>query len=266
MKSPVISVLGIPAIRRRVIFEIKHRWYKDLDIVIPLSRGFVCPIPEQDALYSFAEIFAENEYGSFLQHTGLPKRWIDMGCHAGYFTLYLAWTRARSGDCDWSALLIDADSRMKEQTEKTIERNQIRKNCELIWGLISSREGMNDFGLRVGMGSSTNLSVAGICNVTSVRTISPSEILNAFPPPYDLIKVDIEGCEYDFVESYEEVYRWASALLVEWHSSDREGSGEIRLREGIEARGFRFVETIQPRREYFFDDRWYSSGVQLYRS
>jgi FkbM family methyltransferase len=265
LKSPLISLLGIPAIRRRVIFEIKYRWYKDLDLMIPLSKGFVCPIPEHDALYSFAEIFASNEYGSFLQHTGLPKRWIDLGCHAGYFTLYLAWQRAQSGENDWTALLIDADARVKEQTEKTIELNQIRKNCELIWGLISSQEGVHNFGLRDGMGSSTDLSIAGIRKVSSVRTLSPSEILKSFPPPYDLIKVDIEGGEYDFVESYEEVYRQASSLLFEWHSSDREGSGEQRLRQAIEARGFRFIETIQPRREYFFDGGWYSSGVQVYR-
>ncbi len=265
LKFPLIALLGIPAIRRRVVFEIKYRWYKELELIIPLSKGFVCPIPEHDALYSFAEIFAASEYGSFLAETGLPKRWIDLGCHAGYFTLYLAWKQAQSGDSEWNALLIDADARMKELTQKTIERNQIGKNCELIWGLISSQEGVHDFGLRDGMGSSTDLSVAGIRKVSSVRTVSPTDILKAFPPPYDLIKVDIEGGEYDFFESYEGVYRHASSLLVEWHSSDREGTGEQRLRRAIEQRRFRFVQTIQPRREYFFDNGWYSSGVHLYR-
>ncbi len=115
------------------------------------------------------------------------------------------------------------------------------------------------------MGSSTDLSVGGVSEVRRVRTISPGEILRAFPPPYDLVKVDIEGAEYDFLENYTDVYTNASAILIEWHSSDRVGSGKDRVQELLEPRGFSLVKMVRPTRLFNLNEQWYSSGVQLYR-
>ena len=265
LKLPLTLPLQIGFIRRRVAFELKYHWFAEIDFQIPLSDGFGCPIAELDALHSFSEIFAANEYGSLLDEISLPKRWIDLGCHAGFFTLYLAWQRAVNGQKDWNALLIDADPRMREQTLKTLKLNRLESQCVLLWGLISSQPGERDFALRGGMGSSTDLSVGGVSEVRRVRTISPGEILRAFPPPYDLVKVDIEGAEYDFLENYTDVYTNASAILIEWHSSDRAGSGKDRVQELLEPRGFRLVKMVRPIRLHNLNAQWYSSGVQLYR-
>jgi hypothetical protein len=98
----------------------KYRWFRDLEISIPLSNGFDYPISTIDSVHSFSEIFVNNEYGSSLEKVPLPKRWIDLGCHAGYFTLHLALQHAVKGDGNWQALLVDADPRMKEIAQTTI--------------------------------------------------------------------------------------------------------------------------------------------------
>jgi FkbM family methyltransferase len=266
LKLPLTLPLQISFVRRRVAFELKYRWFRDLEIAIPLSNGFYCPISVIDSVHSFSEIFVNNEYGSFLQKMPLPKRWIDLGCHAGYFTLYLAWRNAVNGRCDWRALLIDADPRMKEITDATIRLNGLEPYCVLLWGLISKERGEREFALRAGMGSSGDLSVGDASEVRRVRSIPPEEMMTLFAPPYDLVKVDIEGAEYDFLEGYSKVYSNTSWILIEWHSSDRDGSGQERVMRVLEAQGFHLMGTVRGKRECELDGRWFSSGVQLYRS
>jgi hypothetical protein len=56
-----------------------------------------------------------------------------------------------------------------------------------------------------------------------------------------------------------------AAVLMQWHSPDKEGSNEKSLRELLEACDFSLVRELRPRRELQLDGGWYSTGVQLYR-
>ena len=38
-----------------------------------------------------------------------------------------------------------------------------------------------------------------------VKIVKQDEIIAALPPPYDLIKCDIEGAEWDLIEHYQEI-------------------------------------------------------------
>jgi FkbM family methyltransferase len=266
LKLPLTVALQAPFFRKRAAFHFRYQYFADLELSIPLSHGFWCPIPTLDALYSFSEIFVTGEYGSFLNDIPLPRRWVDLGCHAGYFTLYLAWqhTLAESA-VDWRALLIDADPRSEAFSKRTLAQNSLLPKCEYRSGLISKQTGELDFALREGMGSSSDTAMGGIQSLQRVLAIRPAEILAALPPPYDLIKIDVEGAEFDFIEAYREVHAQAAAILMEWHSSDKEGSKEKGLRELLEASNFHLVRELRPRRQLQLDDGWYSSGVQLYR-
>ena len=148
LKLPLTLPLQISFVRQRVAFELKYRWFRDLEIAIPLSNGFYCPISVIDSVHSFSEIFVNNEYGSFLQKMPLPKRWIDLGCHAGHFTLYLALQHAENGDGNWQALLVDADPRMEEIVQSTLKLNQLQDRCVMLSGLISRERGEHDFAMR----------------------------------------------------------------------------------------------------------------------
>jgi FkbM family methyltransferase len=266
LKLPLTAALRAPFFRKRAAYHFRYEYFADLELSIPLSHGFWCPIPRLDALYSFSEIFVTGEYGSFLGEIPLPRRWVDLGCHAGYFTLYLAWQHALAGSAgDWRALLIDADPRTEASTKKTLTQNSLLQKCEYRAGLISKETGEMDFALREGMGSSADASMGGIQGLQRVRAIPAEEILAALPPPYDLIKIDVEGAEADFIEAYRAVHAHAAAILMEWHSPDKEGSSEKDLRKLLEASGFSFVRELRPRRELQLNGGWFSAGVQLYR-
>ena len=264
-KLPLTLALRVPFIRERAAFHFRTDYYADIGVNMPLSDGFWCPILTQDSVHSFSEIFVSQEYGSFLDEVPLPRRWIDLGCHTGYFSLYLAWRHAVAGNAqDWRALLIDADPRMEPLARKALDTNHLPGKYQFLSGLISKAEGERDFALRDGMGSSMDTDMHGVECVQKVGVITPAAILSALPPPYDLVKIDIEGAEVEFVESYKDVYTQASAILMEWHSNDREGSAAAPLRATLEAAGFVFVKDLRPMRVLQLKDGWYSSGVQLY--
>jgi FkbM family methyltransferase len=266
LKLPLTAALRTPFFRNRVAYHLRYEYLADLELSIPLSHGFWCPILGLDALYSFSEIFVKGEYGSFLSEIPLPRRWLDLGCYMGYFTLYLAWQHALAGNAgDWRALLIDADPRIEVFTKKTLIQNSLLPKCEFRTGLISKGTGELDFALREGMGSSADTSMGTIQSLQRVRAIPAAEILAAFPPPYDLIKIDVEGAEADFVEAYRTVHAHATAILMEWHSPDKEGSSEKVLRKLLEASDFCLARELRPRREFQLDGGWFSTGVQLYR-
>jgi FkbM family methyltransferase len=266
LKLPLTLALRTRFFRKRIAYHFRYEYFADLELSIPLSHGFWCPIPMLDAFDSFSEIFVTHEYGSFLDEIPLPRRWVDLGCHVGYFTLYLAWQHALAESLgDWRALLIDADPRSEAFMRKTLAQNSLLPKCEYRAGLISKQPGEPNFALRGGMGSSSDTSMGGIQSLQKVRTIGPAEILAALPPPYDLIKIDVEGAEIDFIEAYREVHTHAVAILIEWHSPDKEGSREKDVRELLEGSDFSLAREIRPRHTIKKDAGWYSSGVQLYR-
>lgn len=264
LKLPITAPLRFGFIRRRVAFELRP-WFGEFEFEIPLTEELACPIGGWDSAQSFSEIFVTNEYGSFLDEMPLPLRWLDLGCHAGYFTLYLAWKNALAGRAkDWSALLIDADPRMASLASWTLRRNSLDKNGSFKLGMIAEGNGDREFALRPGMGSSSDLAMPAK-KVCRVPCITAAEIAGSFPPPYDLIKIDVEGAEYDFARSYADLYREAGYLLIEWHSPDREGTREPELSELCARNGFEHAKVIRAKRELCVDGTWHSSGVQLYR-
>jgi FkbM family methyltransferase len=265
IKLPITLPLRFGFIRRRVAFELRP-WFGEYEFEIPLTGGLACPIGSWDAAHSFSEIFVTNEYGSFLDEMPLPRRWLDLGCHAGYFTLYLAWKNALAGRTkEWSALMIDADPRVEPQVAWMLRRNGLEQNAMFKLGIIAAGSGEREFALRSGMGSSAGVAGEPVDMVRRVPCVTADEIAAAFPLPYDLIKIDIEGAEYDFARSYVDLCRQAAWLLIEWHSPDREGGREAELRELCAQNGFAYVKEIRGRREICIDGAWHSSGVQLYR-
>jgi hypothetical protein len=79
-----------------------------------------------------------------------------------------------------------------------------------------------------------------------VPCLSDGDLQRAFPPPYDLIKVDIEGAEYDFVARYPGVCAAARALVVEWHAPSAEDGRVAGLCRELAARGFAQSAVLRP--------------------
>lgn len=265
LKWPLRAVLRSRSISPKVAFELRRDHYADLQITIPLSHGMACPVRREDYLHSFTEIFLTAEYGDFLKHIPLPRRWLDLGCHAGYFSTFLAWQWRKLGSDSFRALLSDADPRVAQDVEYLINLNKLQAQFTFLPGLIASGSGTMEFALRDGMGSSTDLRTAAD-SVAAVPILSQETMLAKLAPPIDLLKLDIEGAEFALIEHYPQVLAAARALVVEWHSWDSTGTAEARLTDELAKRGFEFTAVLQPRKHHLIEGKPLSTGCHLYKN
>lgn len=232
--------LRLRSVRRRVWFELQRSYFAEADLYVPLGYGCQAPILLQDYWHSFQEIFMEGEYQQAGTAFSLPVRWLDLGCHAGFFSLFLEWQRRKSQSEGRSeALLVDGDRRLRKQVERLIAANGLEARFRFVHGAVGAGSTPLRFVTRACMASGTTV-VPGAKDGEKVEVpiVTPGHILNALPPPYDLIKVDIEGGEYDFLTNYEIVLSQTNTLLLEWHAWHSGGGGVAQLIDLAAALGF----------------------------
>lgn len=267
--SPLRAILDIPEVRRRLIFDLKQRYFSDLDIQIPLGFGLKAPISSPEFWISFEEIFFEREYAALLENIAsakqFPQRWIDLGCHAGFFSLWLLYERIKSGlainDC--RALLIDPDPRLGPSIKKLISSNRLESTFQYLPFAISKDLEQTEFALRGYMSSSLAAIGDKPSEVRLVKTINTNELISYMSPPYDLIKIDIEGAEFDFLSAYDEIFKSAKHVILECHSWHTGGGGMQQLHELALAKNFRILKEVESTRPVTINGRRESCGVLL---
>jgi FkbM family methyltransferase len=245
------SLLACAPLRRRLALALRLSYFSDLELSLPLSHGLHCPIFREDDNYSLAEIFVNDIYAELPASGPLPARWIDLGCHAGYFSLWLEWRRRRQGlpAGGSSALLVDADARRSPGLSRLIALNHLGSSWQFTQGAIAAGHGSKTFFERGVMASSTTPNTQDPGTAVTVPILNPERLRQLFPPPYDLIKVDVEGAETDFLAHYEPVWRDARQILLEWHASALGPAGVEGLRSRLRAGGFSRVLDFGPKDE-----------------
>lgn len=207
----------------------------------------------------------ESEYRGAFDRIPYPVRWIDFGCHAGCFSLWLAYSRSRnnlSANCE--ALLVDADSRVEPAVKRLLSLNNLDRNMVFRFGMISAGEGKQKFIERPYMLSSAGDFNLGNGEAKLASVLTEEEILAAFPPPYDLFKIDIEGAETAFFLKYRNLLKHVNALLLEWHSWDLNVNNRDQVIRMAEECSFSFVCDISAARDVMLNGKTIKAGVILF--
>ena len=79
-----------------------------------------------------------------------------------------------------------------------------------------------------------------------IKILKSPEVFEALPPPYDLIKCDIEGSEWDLIENYSEILKVSKNLVLEWHSWHSGGRGYDQIIEALESLDFKIDKSSSP--------------------
>ena len=239
MASTVIGAqLRSQALRQRMAFQLKQRHFDELDLQIPVGGGLVCPLAADANRLSFGEIFCEQEYAGVFDHIAPPRKWLDLGAHAGFFSLYVASQHVlhRSAG-DWSALLVEPDPRMGPALDRLIAINDFGSRMQRLSGAIGPADGTLAFALRFGMASSSAPAEGHAERVIDVPVVTEHDLSTRLQPPYDLIKLDIEGAEYAFVQAYRSLCTSTRAIVIEWHGKTAEDPRIPALRETLRTYG-----------------------------
>jgi FkbM family methyltransferase len=245
------NIFKISSLRRRLAFQVKYRCLTELDLSVSLGHGVCVPWWDEEIGASFAEIFMEQEYSGMFRFMKPPSRWIDVGAFAGLFSIWLVWMRNRLklSDPPSEALLIDADRGHARYIAELLRINDLSERFHFRYGAIDAGSGTSRFVCSPYM-TSALASIAGPVGLpVDVPILTCPKIVSLFSPPYDLVKVDIEGAEYELLLNYRELLRHCEHLLMEWHSWHSGGGGFGQLQEVAREAGFRQVAELQPVRE-----------------
>ena len=232
-------MLSVSRIRKHFIFLIKQKYYHDLEHSIPLSANHWAHILEDDAYDSFSEIFIQQEYNEMLPNISLLKI-LDLGANYGYFSL---WLQSKYPNSKIFSLLIEPSPRCRRSLEKLVEQPIFEGRFKWIERAVGNPRYKDiDFFNRPYMSSSTIESSSDDLS-EPVNILKIEELTDAMPPPYDLIKCDVEGSEWEFLNYYSPVIKKAKYLLLEWHSWHSGNGGFPQIEKKLTEIGFQIIKS-----------------------
>jgi FkbM family methyltransferase len=166
----------------------------------------------------------------------------------GYFSLWIENRRQKEkkGLSESKVLLIDGDKRSEVGIKQLKNCNPILREWKYIHGVISSPKDTVIFEQNDYMSSSILKENTTIKNTYKVPVISQEDILGEKTSIIDLVKVDIEGAEWELLEHYQSILKNTKYLLMEWHSWHSGGKGKNQILEALTKLSFKLIKEIVP--------------------
>jgi FkbM family methyltransferase len=169
------------------------------------------------------EVFGRRVYDS--DGIASVRTFADLGCSVGYF---VAWLAHRTGRRDLLGIAIDADRRMVRETEWVADANGL-EGVTALCGLVGAPDGgeTQDFFISPVGPRSTRFPTGvepdkhgGSWRRVEVRALDVEAVWCALvgDVPCDLLKIDVEGAEVDFVHPDNRFFARVDQVLLEWHA------------------------------------------------
>jgi len=196
----------------------------------------------------FWNMFTSDEYVSFIPYLARLKApeilLVDCGAAIGMFSLFVEHIR-RLELVPWHRtryVLIEPASYNLRRLRRNIGANISEKDFEIVQGLAGEKSGEVDFyESRIYRWGSNRFRKMSVFDRKIRRAfVDIDKYLDHRPC---LLKVDIEGAEYRFLEVYRESLKRVDAFTVEWH----EEFGDVdQASELLESCGLKLVKRILP--------------------
>jgi FkbM family methyltransferase len=172
---------------------------------------------------SYNEIFVNDEYTRPIRESvasgASPLRVLDLGANFGYFALKLAdvFLQERPSD-ELVVWMVEASPTVCAELRHRMESSQARMKWTVTHGLVGKRTGT----ARLNIAREDNQNFvgqpdgSGAGGTLEVRYVDLAALVGD-APVIDLIKCDIEGSEFDLIESYPDLLARTTRLVVEFH-------------------------------------------------
>lgn len=221
-------------LRQSLISYLKARHFSDLGHSIPLGNGYWAQLLENDSYDSFSEIFIEREYDEFVPSQSISKV-LDIGANYGFFSLWLQATRPKQVI---HALMVEPSLTCIPSLERLTTEPFLDGRFQFLSKAIGKKNLVHvDFFERSHMAGSCFASSEGE-TIQQVEVLKEEDIFQSLPPPYDLLKCDIEGSEWELIENYRNLLKSTKFLTLEWHSWHNGGGGFNQIKLNLKEIGF----------------------------
>jgi FkbM family methyltransferase len=172
---------------------------------------------------STREVFLSAHYWRLFEHLETPPGFVvDLGGHCGHFPVLCELViQERFGKSDARYLIVEGFAELVQNIHATLADTGFAERCTVVHGLVGLRSGVGQ--LRSGLRNLLETSVkstAGVERGGEVPYINPLQYIPE-GQPIDILKIDIEGSEYDLVTSYPELFARARLVLMELHDVGR---------------------------------------------
>ena len=236
------SILSIQWIRQKILFKLKHKYFHEIGISIPLESGYWAHLLEKDSYDSFSEIFIKQEYLEFIPNIPI-SRILDIGSHYGYFSL---WLQSIQPQIKLNSLLIEASPRCIRSLKSLTNQNKICGRFSYLQGAIDSpHSSATTFFDRPHMAGSRSPSDKSEEPI-QVEPLTEMDIMEKLKPPYDLIKCDIEGAEWELLSYYTTLLKKTKYILLEWHSWHSGGDSCSQINDKLSTLGYNIIKSSSP--------------------
>ena len=213
----LVNILKLQAVMKYLL--------RKMPLIHQLPNGTIYRIRSPESYMLADEIFQSNIYKSILEKIRI-QTFVDLGCNAGYIECLLC---ENFGPQIIKGILIDANPAMVEEASWHIQRNRMT-HCHAVWGVVGTDDKeYSDFYISdVDLSSSAkkfdkNYPVPIIGRVQRIST-PKVDALKIFHSHFqneriDLLKIDIEGSEREFLEQKEnqKLFSLTSWVVIEWH-------------------------------------------------
>lgn len=235
-------ILGVSYLRKKLLFHLKHNYFHELGHSIPVGSGYWAHLLEKDSYDSFSEIFIKQEYLKFIPQEPI-SRILDIGAHYGYFSL---WLQSIRPEIKLRSLLVEPSPRCIRSLKNLINQKKLEGTFTYLQGAIGlPNTEITPFYDRAHMASSRSSSSKSE-KAIQVKNITEKDLMENLAPPYDLIKCDIEGSEWEFLNNYESLIKKSKYLLLEWHSWHEGGGGLPQIDKLLQSLNFSLTCSSEP--------------------
>jgi len=191
-------------------------------------------------------IFTDGEYGMLAPDIDSIETMIDLGCNVGLFPLYLCTLGRRRS---FRGVLVDGNPRMVAEAEKNLAMNGLLSQFRVVQGIAGGPPGTTqEFCITQNSMSSTmhgeilgsqvgveRIAVPVVDVLAIFRQACPSDKM------CDLLKIDIEGCELEFLRRNSELLAVTEKVVVEFH---KHACSYADIRDLLISEGFEAAEVV----------------------
>ena len=235
-------LLRIGFVRNKLLFHLKHKYFHEFEHSIPLESGYWANLLEKDSYDSFSEIFIKQEYLEFIPNEPI-SRIMDIGAHYGYFSL---WLQSKRPEIELTSLMIEPSPSCARSLRNLANQEILGGRFSYLQSAIGLADSESSpFYDRSHMAGS-RYSLSESEKAIQVQNLTEAELVKKLEPPYDLIKCDIEGSEWGFLNDFQNLITASKYLLLEWHSWHEGGGGLSQIEKYMHSLDFSIVHSSQP--------------------
>lgn len=198
---------------------IYRRLARFMPCVFPHVGGGNLSLNNKYDIASLRDVFMSMHYWRAFEHLSSPPGLIvDLGAHCGHFSVlcHLA-ILERFGIDSAEYILVEALPLLIPKIQRVVEEAGFSQQVKIVQGLVGKVEGIASFQTD----PRNLLSSKALPESSNGRStkLAYKDLDSIVPPgiPIDILKIDIEGSEYDLVRNYRHILLSAKILLIEVH-------------------------------------------------